>query len=29
MVARAFDPEVDLKAMAARVYITMGDADLV
>jgi hypothetical protein len=29
MVARAFDPEVDLKAMAAKIYVTMGDSDLV
>jgi hypothetical protein len=29
MVARAFDPGVDLEAMAARVYVTMGDSDLV
>lgn len=29
MVARAFDAEVDLKAMAAKIYVTMGDADLV
>ncbi len=29
MVARAFDREVDLQAMAERVYVTMGDSDLV
>ena len=29
MVARAFDREVDLEAMAERVYVTMGDSDLV
>lgn len=29
MVARAFDPEVDLVAMADRGYVTMGDSDLV
>jgi hypothetical protein len=29
ITAVAFDPEVDLKAMAARVYVTMGDSDLV
>jgi hypothetical protein len=29
MVARAFDPEIDLVAMAENVYVTMGDSDLV
>jgi hypothetical protein len=29
MVARAFDPAVDLEAMAGAVYVTMGDSDLV
>lgn len=29
MVARAFDPAVDLVAMAEKVYLTMGDSDLV
>ena len=29
MVARAFDPGVDLAAMAEKIYITMGDSDLV
>ncbi len=29
MVARAFDPEVDLVALAQGVYLTLGDSDLV
>jgi len=29
MVARAFDPEIDLERVAGRVYLTMADADLV
>ncbi len=29
MVARAFDSGVDLEAMAAKIYVTMGDSDLV
>jgi hypothetical protein len=29
MVARAFDPELDVTALADRVYLTMADADLV
>jgi hypothetical protein len=29
MVARAFDPDIDLKAFDGRVYLTMADADLV
>jgi hypothetical protein len=29
LVARAFDPEIDLSRVAGRVYITMADSDLV
>jgi hypothetical protein len=29
MVARAFDPELDVTALDGRVYLTMADADLV
>ena len=29
MVARAFDPELDLAALDGRIYLTMADADLV